>query len=675
MEFNKDEILDSIDLEVHNSFKKLLESIISILQESVKTGICIPTREVLEVTPYSRGFTKKKREKSDLYRLVAHKIWDLDEYKQCSETFDKNELLGSQGISSFLVLSSFIADYLDNIDIESIVFDQRRFDSLFDEYRNALLSFTYETVYICPLLGFESEIDSLKLDENLTLRKITVDELNEIGNLIPLFNYGNFLRVELMNVKYVLEQRVVQIKKNIQKLDIDLISTAVFTLRLLKNGKFLVNNRLYKSLLPWEIKNPQVYGDGNYHNSSFTHNKYLLSKNDVDDLKKYYLLSKRVQYLQSKNEYKQLFRAIEWFKRYHNESNTEHQFIFLMLLMEALCSDAVETQYRLSNRVSLIIGNDDKDRTFIIKNITEKKETEKGLYSIRSAIMHGGAIELDTNFYNRLKQAENYSRRLLQKSILISLNKYGTQDARTLIDNALVSETKRKELFKALNFDETYKKFNTEAKRPEPLYTFLKDELYEIKTDLDRFTVYKTNKGFIYKSVIINGLDGTFTESLWNEITAFYNAYFAYLILLKESSDLVRNIIQKTIHKIKTEEEASEWTRKYLEKINNDSPLPSCGASGKVYNLSNFLRKNILKNIPEINDDEYLFLDDFPHQWDLTITLEDIRRCGRSIEDIIQEIHNLVGREDLICEIRDSNVENLKMISSLIKHIEKFVLY
>lgn len=675
MEFNKDEILDSIDVEFRSSFKKLLESVISILQESVKTGICIPTREVFEVTPYSRGFTKKKREKFDLYRLVAHKIWDLDEYKQCSETFDKNELLGSQGISSFLVLSSFIADYLDNIDIESIVFDQRCFDSLFDEYRNALLSFTYETVYICPLLGFESEIDSLKLDENLTLRKITVDELNEIGNLIPLFNYGNFLRVELMNVKYVIEQRVVQIKKSIQKSDIDLISTAVFTLRLLKNGKFLVNNRLYKSLLPWEIKNPQVYGDGNYHNSSFTHNKYLLSKNDVDDLKKYYLLSKRVQYLQSKNEYKQLFRAIEWFKRYHNESNTEHQFIFLMLLMEALCSDAVETQYRLSNRVSLIIGNDDKDRTFIIKSITEKKETEKGLYSIRSAIMHGGAIELDTNFYNRLKQAENYSRRLLQKSILISLNKYGTQDARTLIDNALVSETKRKELFKALNFDETYKKFNTEAKRPEPLYTFLKDELYEIKTDLDRFTVYETNKGFIYKSVIINGLDGTFTESLWNEITAFYNAYFAYLILLKESSDLVRNIIQKTIHKIKTEEEASEWTRKYLEKINNDSPLPSCGASGKVYNLSNFLRKNILKNIPEINDDEYLFLDDFPHQWDLTITLEDIRRCGRSIEDIIQEIHNLVGREDLICEIRDSNVENLKLISSLIKHIEKFVLY
>lgn len=331
-----------------------------------------------------------------------------------------------------------------------------------------------------------------------------------------------------------------------------------------------------------------------------------------------------------------------------------------MFLMEALCSDAVETQYRLSNRISLIIA-EDEDRIDVINKF-------KDLYGGPRKIIHGEDAVIEEK---HVLSAEDFSRRLLQKFVLISLNGYGIQDARTLIDNALVSETKRKELFEALNFDETCEKFNEEAKKPKPLFAFLKDELYEIKSDLDRFTVSIINKGFIYKSIIINGLEGTFTESLWNEITEFYNAYFAYLILLRESSDIVRNIIQDVIHKIKTEEDASEWMRKHLEKANNNSPFPSGDAGGKGYSLSNFLRKDTLKNVPEINDDEYLFLDDTSHQWDLKITLEDLSQSGRSIEDIVQEIHNLVAKEELISEIRKSRVENLKLISSLVKNIDE----
>lgn len=670
MELDKEEILDSINVEVRNSFKKLLESAIFTLQKSIKENGCIPTREILKIIPYSTGYNETKDLKPDLYYLIGSKIWDLEEFKHCSEIFQKNELLGSQGVSSFLVLPSFIADYLDNIDSDSISFDQGRFDSLFNEYRNALLLFTYETVHICPLLGFESEVDSLRLDENLTIRKITTNELNEIWNMVLFFNSGFDFKIGLSRVKYVIEQRIVRINKSTQKTNAELIPNVVFALRLLKSGKFWANGQLNKSLLPWKIKGAHISQNSNTQNSFLAQDIYSLNSDDVDDLKKYYFLSKHVQNLRSKNKHKQLFRAIEWFDRYHNESNIEHKFIFLMLLLEALCSDAVETQYRLSNRVSLIIGNDDKDRLFIIKSMTEKKEAEKGLYSIRSAIMHGGVVELDANFYNRLEQAEDYSRRLLQKFILISLNKYGTQDVRTLIDNALVSETTRKELFKALNFDETYEKFNEEVKEPEPLYAFLKDELYDIKTDLDRFTVYNTNKGFICKLIIINGLEGTFNESLWDEITEFYDYYFTYLILLKESSDLVRNIIRGVIHKIKTEEEASEWMRKHLEKVKNSSP--SLGdAGGKGYDLNNFLRKDNLKNVPEIDDDEYLFLDSPSNKWDLKITLEDLSRSGRSIEDILKEIHGLVSTENIISELRKSRSENLKMISCLIKKIEK----
>lgn len=159
---------------------------------------------------------------------------------------------------------------------------------------------------------------------------------------------------------------------------------------------------MYKSLLPWEIKMPHISGNNNCHNSSLPSNKYLLSKDDEDDIKRYYVLSKHVQNLRSKNEYKNLFRAIDWFDRYHNEPNIEHQFIVLMLLIEALCSDAVETQYRLSNRISLVIGNEE-DR---INIITKFKE----LYDGPRKIVHGHDVVVEEKhvFWLRIMRVSSF---------------------------------------------------------------------------------------------------------------------------------------------------------------------------------------------------------------------------------------------------------------------------
>lgn len=661
MEFNKEEIIDSINIEFCNSLKNLIESILSILQESIKENIFISTYKVSKAIPFSRDYDIRP----NLYSLVDPKIRYLKEFKQCSEIFNNNELLGSQDIDSSSVLCSFIKNYLDNTDPKSISFDQTYFDYLFEEYKKSLLSFTYEVVYVCPLLGFNSEVDILKLDENLTIRKITEDDLQEIKRHAPFFEYTSFLEKELMNVKYVIEHRIPQIKKSIHKPRANLIPIAVFALRLHKKGKFLANNQLYKNLLPWEIERVNATGESTYIHLISPDEKYFLSKSDVNYLKKYYVLSKCVQNLSEKN-YKQLFRAKDWFNRYHNESNTEHRFIFLMFLMEALCSGSPETQYKLSNRISLIIGSDDEDRLFIIKSIKDKEE---GLYNIRSAIMHGGSVKLDTNFYNKLEQAEDYSRRLLQKFILISLNEYGIQNAQTLIDNALVSKAKRKELCEALNFDKTFDKFDVEEEKSEPLHSFLKDELYEIKTELNRgrFSVKYANEGFIYKLIVVNGFENTFERSLWDKITEFYDAYFDYLRLLKKSRDRIRYIIRKVIHKIKTEEEAAEWSRKYVEKRKEDSPSILIEPNRKKYDLNNLFGKNPPKNIPEINDKEYLVFDETSREWDLKITLDDLSRSGRSIADILNEIRELFSREELIAELQKSKAQNSKMVSSLIK--------
>lgn len=659
MTFNKEEILSTIDCEVRINFQKLIQSTISILQKIVEENGDVPTRKVLKIMPYSIGYTETMDEKPELYSLIARKIWDLQESKQCSEVFYKNELLGSQGINSFLIISSFVADYLDDIDPKSISFNQRLFDSLFEKYKSLLLSFTCEVLYICPLLGFESEVDSLKLDERLIIRKITADELNEIWNLVSFSDRGFDFKDKLAKVKYVIENRIVQTKKTSDKAGLDSITIVIFALRLLKNGNFWANNQLHKTLLPWKIRMAGISGNSYYLNSPSTKYGYFLGKADEDNLKNCYILSKRLQNLRSKKEYKYLFRAIEWFDRYQNESNIEHRFIFLMLLMEALCSEAAETQNKLSNRISLIIGKEDDERISIINKF-------KDIYGGPRKIVHGHDVVI---MEEDVLLAEDYSRRLLQKFILISLNGYNRDKALKLVDNALVSQGRREELFKALDFEETVNKLNVQIEKSETVLNFLNDELYEIKADLDRFTVYNTNKGFIYKLILINDLESAFSGDSWDKTEEFYTAYFGYLMLLKESSDIVKSIIQKVIHKIKTEKEAFEWKRDYLKRISGGSSHNVADAGGPGYELNNFLQRDLAKNVPQINDDQYLIFD-VSSAWDLKITLEDLKRSERSIEYIVQEIHDLVAGEELISKLRKSRVENLKLISSLIKYFD-----
>jgi len=470
------------------------------------------------------------------------------------------------------------------------------------------------------------------------------------------------LENEFRNVKYVIEHRIPQIKKSTHNPHANLIPTAVFALRLLKKGNFLANHQVYKNSLPWEIERVNACSKGPCVHGIPLHGKYVLSNSDVDDLKKYYILSKQIRNLSEKKDYKQLFRTKDWFGRYYNESNFEHQFIFLMISIEALCSDPHETQNKLTNRISLVIGKDDKERLDIVSEF-------KDLYTKRG-IVHGNDEQINKE---DVELAEDYSRRLLQKFIFISLNKYSINDARTLIDRALVSQEKRNELFRALDFNKICDQFNEKAKKSEPSHLFLKDELYEIKTEFNRkrFSFKNTSEGFIYKLIIVNELENTFERSLWDKISEFYEAYFDYVNLLKNSIDRFRDISREVIHNIKTEEEAAEWSRKYMEKRSEnrkkDEIYAVFGPNIKKCDLSNFLRNDLLKNIPEINDSEYLVFDETSRKWDLTITLDDLSRNERSIEDILSEIQELISKEELFDELQKSKIQNSKMVSSLIR--------
>ncbi|MDQ1273399.1 MAG: hypothetical protein QG591_2029, partial [Planctomycetota bacterium] len=105
-------------------------------------------------------------------------------------------------------------------------------------------------------------------------------------------------------------------------------------------------------------------------------------------------LVKNSDKITSTQKEKSISRAIEWFNRYFYEFNIEHRFIFLMLLMETLCSsknEKTEVLYKLSNRISLIIGKNDEDMISITKCV-------KKLYDKRSKIIHGSSSVIEEKY-------------------------------------------------------------------------------------------------------------------------------------------------------------------------------------------------------------------------------------------------------------------------------------
>lgn len=661
--FDKQKILNSINGEIRESLQILIKDILCNLRTVIIKNGYIPKRKILSLSPFPNGYSEESHVFFDLESLIIPKMYSLESYNHCFQIFSENEIFKSQNLQLQLVLTFFVIDYLEDVVPTKDTFDLKKFNDIFEKYIGALLSMTYESVSVCPLIGFESDTDSIKLDDDLIIRKITKVELDEIWNLSSTSDFGGDFKLKLASTKYVIEHRVINNKGSYAYSSSDLTPIVVLSMRLFKSGDFLANCYYDKILLPWMIKATSVSGNGCSNGFFLDSYNYSLCNNEIIELKRIFTLAKKFHLIRNKTKYKYVLRAIEWFDRYFNEVNIEHRFIFLMLLMEALCSENYETLHKLENRISLIIGEDDENR------LSVRRDFHK-LYDGPRKIIHGHDVEINTN---DLKIAEDFSRRLLKKYIVSSLNGHGRQELVTCVDDALISQSKREEMCKFfdLNVNELEFADNIEYNKLYKYHFLLKDELFSIKDDMNNLNIYDLNIGFIYKLIQFNSLENRFDTSLWVNIVEFYDSYFKYLELLKTSSDLVKSLISETVHKIKTEKDEEVWVERYIEKVKKTNPFSYPGPKVETYGIDQFLRSDKIKEIPEISEDMYLSFDNSSQQWDLKITLEDLTRSNKSMKEIIQEIHELVKDKSSIIEFRECRNENLKLIANLIKLLDR----
>lgn len=409
------------DLEtIKTALSELLYSISSKLNESLKNKEIHLIREERLERIDSNTIKILDDVRIDFFSWIyGHEsdIVNLPTYKNCIEKMSQHENFKYYENEMKNVLFGFIIDYFEET-LESTTQNIELFDNLYEKYMNWFSSHIYECMAFCPLFNFDSQEEKIAIDDRLTIRRINSDEVDQLLKYLSPHEIGPQIAS-----CFVIEQIEKRDKFFYMINDYSLIDSIIFALRLTKSGNIWGGIKFDKFISPpWE---KAKHSTRKYYVTIPHGNGFVLKKDDIQNLKRIYLIGKNLD-TKFLERYKDLSRAIKWFNKFYDEQDIENRFACLMFAIEALCSDSVETTYKLSNRVALTIGENDVD----MLNIRNKL---KEIYDKPRKIFHGGEVNIKTEDISSL---EDFTRRLLKSFISLYINDYnGKIDYSSIVEN------------------------------------------------------------------------------------------------------------------------------------------------------------------------------------------------------------------------------------------------
>ena len=268
-----------------------------------------------------------------------------------------------------------------------------------------------ESTSLVPLNNFDSNIESLRLDDEICLRRISSDELKKL-------RYSNsgvhsMLWIALTDVKYVLEMSaLVQIGGETVILfdhKQPRVSNTILALRLLKTGDVTVScgflldqkGRVSGFTLP-----PLI---------TPSHNPYFLKQAEIEALKD---LRKSLQNVEKDKPYLrfplfQFTRTFDW--KFSVDRIVDFMTIFESIVFHNEAKSIEPAGKVIGISIGMLLGNNQKDRD-------EMKKMFIKSYSVRNARVHGNVKELKKlqrkHDIGKLSGSmEDYLRRVLKKLI------------------------------------------------------------------------------------------------------------------------------------------------------------------------------------------------------------------------------------------------------------------
>jgi hypothetical protein len=341
---------------------------------------------------------------------------DLPEYQACLEIMASDPTISKQ----VNVLVGFFnsqyrrsaEDYLEYLiqrqfplNIGRIEFNPVLFDSAYEILEHFLYNDNFVLIAMSPLHNFTAEDDCIDLDNDLCIRRIAVDEqeqlLNEFkwSSVIPHFEVlGLRHKVEL---KYQTEKIIGDMPNQafqiVDQTVKETIRKLVTALRLFKPG--LIGHNVVRTVSASEEPVPLGITSFTTPYRQFLGDRYSLTKSEANEFKRFWEMMSKIDV----NAFPQLSMALSRFNYAYERDKLEDKLIDFMVAFEALFfkeGESGEFRHKLSVRVSRFLEQD-----FMQRNLIAEKM--KDFYDKRSKVVHGEKVELKEDL---VRTVESYIR-------------------------------------------------------------------------------------------------------------------------------------------------------------------------------------------------------------------------------------------------------------------------
>ena len=297
--------------------------------------------------------------------------------------------------------------------------NKNTFERVFKKFFNFMENLL-DDEYVTPLFNFESDIDEKGITiDDVVIRKITKDEFYVFSNLEENATLSNVFHnlTHVMFTKFSspdLNSGYEHVKRKFENL--------IDSLSLLNKGNPRVGG-IFRN-----ITNPWIHYDSRFENKIISKTPLKLKKNEKQKLKQIYDLLISIDFSKKENKFLEISK--KRFVLALSRTSKIDQLIDLMISIESLyVSSPGEITVRLSNRLSTLIGKNDKEREDLWK-FTKK------VYNMRSGIVHGEGLrsnEINGKKYT-LEEILSKLIELNRESILIFLKLVNDYSGKNKID-------------------------------------------------------------------------------------------------------------------------------------------------------------------------------------------------------------------------------------------------
>lgn len=430
--------------QLYEEYKKFSTSAFNMLKEYSDKKPVFPFTVKEKVTFHRNGtsFSTYYKKKPDLKRFIRQhdkKILNLDEFNTFSDFINNDKrikfLRKIDGILAQHAPSYVLIDFLPKLAEKtgSFKFSVQSFNKLYKEYEDYIYLDTINYKCFCFLINFQSDIEKIKLNSGLIIKKISNIERRKAWRMRAI------KESDLLTIKWI-----AQLQVNVKRKErfawepsgknFDDLITA---LRLFKVG--VVG---YKHIYSYPLSKWEETIRGNVREREFSGKKYTLSKPEVYEFKKWW---KKYKSLKGIKWEKEIDTAIKRFNYAYERVNLEDKLIDYIVAFESLLlTGEPEKRFRFALNGAFLLG----------KEITELKERNlymrevRGFlseaYKLRNNVVHGSKSLENKIVINRkeipmqkfIETIENY----LRKSIKIYLRirkRQGKKKILEELDNAI----------------------------------------------------------------------------------------------------------------------------------------------------------------------------------------------------------------------------------------------